>query len=238
MVLSHGAGGSHAVWFQQVPVLGQRYRVLTWDARGFGNSSNINDAPSAEAAGADLAAVLDELGLERVHLVGQSMGGWHSSAYAVTAPDRVASLVYADTAGGIWTAELRAAFAEYSSQRGLAAPPRLGAHPALWSGTAERDLSLAFLYDQLGSFHDPPMAALRSTLVYTIEHDWVSGLGVPVLFVVGEHDEIFPSGLLAESALQIEGARFVEIADAGHSPYFEQAGAWNSAVLGFLAGAT
>ena len=82
VVLSHGAGGSHAVWFQQVPVLGQRFRVLTWDARGFGNSTNVTDAPSAEAGAADLAAILDELGIDRVHLVGQSMGGWHIAAFA------------------------------------------------------------------------------------------------------------------------------------------------------------
>ena len=40
VVLSHGAGGSHAAWYQQVPEIGQQYRVLTWDSRGFGNSTN------------------------------------------------------------------------------------------------------------------------------------------------------------------------------------------------------
>ena len=37
VVLTHGAGGSHGVWYQQVPLLADRYRVVTWDSRGFGN---------------------------------------------------------------------------------------------------------------------------------------------------------------------------------------------------------
>ena len=234
VVLSHGAGGSHAVWFQQVPVLGRRFRVLTWDARGFGNSTNVGDATSAEAAGADLAAVLDDAEVDSAHLVGQSMGGWHISAFAISAPERVRSLVYADTIGGLWTDELRAAFEEYGSQRGLAATGGLGSHPALWPGTAERDAALAFLYEQLGTFHDPPMAALGRTLRFTIDHVVVAGLGVPVLFVAGAHDAIFPAALLAESCARIPGARFVEIPDAGHSPYFEQPEPWNDAVLDFL----
>jgi pimeloyl-ACP methyl ester carboxylesterase len=42
VVLGHGLGGSHAVWYQQVPLLVQRYRVITWDQRGFDRSiSNI-----------------------------------------------------------------------------------------------------------------------------------------------------------------------------------------------------
>ena len=43
VVLSHGAGGSHAVWYQQIPQIGEKYRVVTWDSRGFGNSTNITD---------------------------------------------------------------------------------------------------------------------------------------------------------------------------------------------------
>ena len=83
VVLSHGAGGSHAVWYLQVPVLGEHFRVVTWDSRGFGNSTNRNDAPSPDAAATDLASVLDHLGIDRAHLVGQSMGGWHISAFAL-----------------------------------------------------------------------------------------------------------------------------------------------------------
>lgn len=240
VVLSHGAGGSHAVWFQQVPALGERFRVLTWDSRGFGNSTNRNDAPSPQAAAADLAAVLDSLDIERAHLVGQSMGGWHTSAFADAQSERVASIVYADTVGGLWTDELREAFAEFMRSGGLreSGPARIGGHRALWPGTAERNPTLAFLYQALGSFHSPPMDKLAATIDWTIEHERIDAVGVPVLFLAGEHDALFPPALLAESCAQLASGRYVEIADAGHSPYFEQPDAWNQAVLDFLLGVT
>lgn len=236
VVLSHGAGGSHAVWYLQVPELGRHFRVLTWDARGFGNSTNDTGSPGPEAAAGDLTAVLDEVGIGSAHLVGQSMGGWHIAAFAAAEPDKVRSLVFADTVGGLWTDELRAAFEAFQRQGGLggSGPQRLGGHRALWPGTVERDPAHAFLYQALGSFHEPPLASLGPTIAWTVAHDRIAGLGVPVLFVAGSHDAIFPAPLLAGSAGRIAGARYVEIPAAGHSPYFEQPEAWNDAVLGFL----
>jgi pimeloyl-ACP methyl ester carboxylesterase len=55
-----------------------------------------------------------------------------------------------------------------------------------------------------------------------------------VLFVVGAEDALFPPAAIFASAAKIPGARVVEIADAGHSPYFEQPEAWNRAVAAFL----
>lgn len=236
VVLSHGAGGSHAVWYQQVPVLGQGMRVLTWDSRGFGNSTNHNDAPSVPAAASDLAAVLDSLDIGRAHLVGQSMGGWHSSGFAQQYPRRVESLTYADTVGGLWTPALSEAFADFMSRGGLgdSGDAVIGAHRALWPGTAERDLAHAFLYEALGSFHAPPMHKIATTIDWTISHADIAALGAPVLFIAGTHDSLFPAELLQESSELIPGAEFVEIEDAGHSPYFEQADAWNAAVADFL----
>ena len=57
--------------------------------------------------------------------------------------------------------------------------------------------------------------------------------GSPVLVVAGEEDAIFPAPLLRELAEQL-GARYVELARAGHSPYFESPAAYNEALLAFL----
>ncbi len=236
VVLTHGAGGSHAIWYQQVPALGQRFRVITWDSRGFGNSTCATGELSPERAGSDLAAVLDHLEVQRAHLVGQSLGGWHINGFALAHPDRVLSLTYADTVGGMWTDELRAAMAEFAKAGGLGGGrtvPLVGGHRALWPGTAARDQAHAFLYQALGSFHSPPMHRLGEVTGWTIEHDQIARLGVPTLFVAGTHDQIFPAPLLAASAALIP-ARFVEIPGSGHSPYFEQPSVWNDAVLDFL----
>ena len=78
MVLSRGSGGNHAVWYQQVP--SQKYRVVTWDQRGFGRSTDVNKHAGPGPAVEDLKTLLDHLGITRAHLVGQSMGGWAARA--------------------------------------------------------------------------------------------------------------------------------------------------------------
>ena len=57
VVLGHGAGGNHAIWFQQVPVFEREHRVITWDQRGFGNSTNRNGLASPGTATNDLLAI-------------------------------------------------------------------------------------------------------------------------------------------------------------------------------------
>ena len=66
VVLTHGAGGSHAAWYQQVPALAAAgYRAVTWDSRGFGNSTFVSGVLGPDAAVADMVAVLDDLALDR-----------------------------------------------------------------------------------------------------------------------------------------------------------------------------
>ena len=238
VVLCHGAGGSHAVWYQQIPEIGEKYRVVTWDSRGFGNSTNRTDRLlTSENAAYDLSAVLNKLEISDAHLVGQSMGGWHVSAFVTLFSDRVQSVTYADTIGGLWTDDLRQAYEQFVAAGGLQGTrelPLVGGHAALWSGAPDRDAAHAFLYQALGSFHSPPLDRLAEVLAFTVDHSDFDDLNVPVLFIAGEHDQIFPASMLSDSANRIRGAEFVEIADAGHSPYFEQPQAWNLAFLKFL----
>ena len=153
VVLTHGAGGTHAVWFQQVPVLAEHYRILTWDSRGFGNSTNVKDALSPAAAVVDLAALLAEVGVgsdERVHLIGQSMGGWWVTAFALAHPGWVASLTLSDTPGGVMTPALEDYFGSFLRRGGLGDAVGLGQHPAIGQGLWTQDPALAFLFQELG----------------------------------------------------------------------------------------
>ena len=236
IVLSHGAGGSHAVWYQQIPELGQRYRIVTWDSRGFGNSTNETGILSPHSAANDLASVLDQLEIDRAHLVGQSMGGWHISAFATLHRERTSSLIYCNTVGGLWTPELRSAYEAFRGTGGLKGNreiPLVGGHVALWTGHTNHDMAHAFLYQALGSFHSPPLDQLGKILAFEITHDELNALNIPVLVITAEHDQIFPASLLRDSA-GLASAQFTEISDAGHSPYFEQPAAFNKAILKFL----
>jgi len=231
VVLGHGAGGNHAIWFQQVPEFANDYRVITWDQRGFGSSTNRHGLANPRTAAADLLAILDHLEVERAHIVGQSMGGWAAMGVAVAHPDRVQSLVLADTLGGIpvdgwWKARDTA--------------PRQGPfnHPALADDFCQKFPERAHLYLEIGGLRRDPMAdslqLLRTLGEVTFDDGQLSALTMPTLFVVGTQDEIFPPDWIATAATRVPNARVELVQGAGHSPYFEQPDTWNALVGGFL----
>jgi pimeloyl-ACP methyl ester carboxylesterase len=235
VLLTHGAGGSHAIWFQQVPALAAAgYRVVTWDCRGFGKSSFDSGVHGCDAAVADMTAVLAEVGAARAHLVGQSMGGWWVTAFTLAHPERVATLTLSNTIGGLWTDEL---FAHFGT---LGRPAEetevtIGAHPAISPAFAARDPERAFLYQELNTFHAPPMAAIMTALVGArFEHTALNALAVPMLVISSRDDQLFPPRLVAESARELEHASYFEVRDAGHSTYFERPDEYNAALLDFL----
>lgn len=239
VMLTHGAGGSHAAWFQQVPALAAKgFRVITWDCRGFGNSTFHSGAFGSAAAVADMTAVLDATGTPSAHLVGQSMGGWWVTAFTVTHPERAHSLTLSNTVGGLWTAPLREYVQQWFAARAAAdfgAEQRLGAHAAISPTFVERDPAHAFLYQQLNTFHTPPMAAVAATLTgEAVAHADLDATGVPVLVITSADDVLFPPELIIEGAQGLADATIVEIADAGHSTYFERPDRYNDAVLAFI----
>jgi pimeloyl-ACP methyl ester carboxylesterase len=236
IVLTHGAGGSHAAWFQQVPPLADAgYRVVTWDSRGFGCSTFTTGVIGADAAVDDLVAILDAIGGAPVHLVGQSMGGWWATAFALAQPQRLRSLTLSNTVAGLWTDALNEHFRTFVATA-AAGESRLGVHSALAPAFVERDAARAFLYQQLNTFHDPPMAAVARVLTGArIEHAALDALGIPVLVITGTDDALFPAPLVTDSASRLTNATVVEIAEAGHSPYFERPDEYNAALLRFLA---
>ena len=90
LVLIHGWAQDMSIWDGQVPAFSSRYRVIRYDRRGFGGSTGYADA-SADPA--DLAALLDSLGVRSAHLLGLSAGARTAVDFAVAFPDRVRSLI-------------------------------------------------------------------------------------------------------------------------------------------------
>jgi 3-oxoadipate enol-lactonase len=74
IVFAHGAGGNHLSWWQQVPVFTRQYCCITFDHRGFGQSSDNPNGPGSQAFVEDLKQLLDHLKIERASPVAQSMG--------------------------------------------------------------------------------------------------------------------------------------------------------------------
>ena len=98
LVFVHGLAASRAFWFAQyaLPLAG-RYRCTLYDLRGHGYSEAADSGYSASAQADDLAAVLDEAGIERCQLVGHSYGGGIALEFAVRNPQRLSSLCIMDT---------------------------------------------------------------------------------------------------------------------------------------------
>jgi pimeloyl-ACP methyl ester carboxylesterase len=109
IVLSHGFLMDHEMFAPQVEALRDRYRVVTWDERGFGQTQ-FDGAPFTYwDSAADCLGLLDHLGIDRAVLGGMSQGGFLSLRAALTAPERVRALVLLDTAAALDAPEVLAA---------------------------------------------------------------------------------------------------------------------------------
>ena len=229
LVLSHGAGGNHAIWFQQVAFLSRRYKVITWDQRSFGNSTDHAGRHNAEAFAADLLALLDHLEIDKAHLAGQSMGGWTTVRFALDHPNRVRSVILADTTGGIVTDEVRAGY-----ERILSGEARAEVERARAEGRLDEDSRRSLLYGQISSLNGERPTDIGAMLFGVDYSPRAAELTMPVLMIVGSEDPLFRPRSIRTIANLLPNVRVVEIPGAGHSPYFYQPDHWNRVVLEFL----
>lgn len=105
IVFHHGVGANTEIWAEWIPVLGMNYRIARFDMRGFGRSTDKNHTNnlSFETMAHDVNLIAQELGLNRFHLVGESIGGTLALFYALTYPERLQTLTLSNTAfrGGV-----------------------------------------------------------------------------------------------------------------------------------------
>jgi pimeloyl-ACP methyl ester carboxylesterase len=101
LVLIHGLGGSRIIWRPVIPLLEAERDVIAVDLPGFGRTPPVGDGfvPSAAGLASALQSFLDELGVERAHLAGNSLGAW--VALEAAARGRAAS-VAAISPAGLW----------------------------------------------------------------------------------------------------------------------------------------
>ena len=227
VLLTHGYSASTAMWGPNLAALSSDRQVIAWDMRGHGQSDSPDDQGkySEAATVEDMAALLDECGLDRAVIGGLSLGGYMSLAFHATYPARVAALLLFDTGPGYksdgarekWNAQAESR-AEALEQRGSAALSKspevaVAQHSPLGLARAARG-----------------MLAQRDSRVITS----LPSVQVPTLIVIGDRDEPYFAGT-DYMAKKIEAAEKVVIPDAGHSSNIDQPGIFNRAVLEFLA---
>ena len=227
MVLIHGIGGEKCVWEPLLEPLAARFDVHALDLPGFGHSPPLPDGvvPSPQALAAAVASFLDEQGIDRAHLVGNSLGGW--VALELGKLGRALSVTGLCPAG-LWGRPL---LPEGTMVRGRA--HRLVRRirwllPVLLAPPALRRLALApFVADPSkvpyhaawrmiagygrATAYDATSSAMRSTHFEDPEL-----VDAPVLLAFGEKDR-----LVRPARLDVEGARSVVLPGCGHIPMWD-----------------
>lgn len=230
-VLVHGYTGSKLDFVDVVPVLAQHRRVVAYDHRGHGESTNTADAASYtfERLVADAERIVDRLELPQFDLLGHSMGGVIAMQYVLAHPDRVRSLVLMDTAPVPMTFIPRE-FVDHVV--GVGRAQGMHAVSAMLAGAmgdtdpviAER---LAWKFERLDV--EAFDALGRELGTYPSMVDRLGEIACPVSVIVGENDgPLRPAADVLASA--INGATLTVIPDAGHSPQDENRAAWLAAI--------
>ena len=98
ILFHHGIGGSSGMWAGWLPKLIDRYRIVRWDMRGSGRSACEGFPWSLDVLVSDVFAIADAVGLERFHLVGESIGGTIALAATAHVPGRIVSLTVSNGA--------------------------------------------------------------------------------------------------------------------------------------------
>jgi pimeloyl-ACP methyl ester carboxylesterase len=230
VVFAHGAGGTHMSWWQQVPVLSQKYKCITIDHRTFGYSRDVKGGPGRRAFVPDLKGLLDQLGVQKVALVGQSMGGTTVLGFASAYPDRVSALIMSDTTGGYSTPEM-------AELRRTLSPQGAGIDRAFAPDFSKREPARAFLYREISSLTlaaNPAPATPAGSPAASTDIDPVLTKRIPVLFIVGEQDQIIPPPIIEAMHKKMPGSQLVKVPGAGHSVYFEKPDDYNRIVMEFL----
>ena len=228
VVFAHGAGGTHMSWWNQIPTFSREFRCITYSQRGFGFSPDVPGGPGRAAFVEDLRGLLDSLGIERVSLVGQSMGGRSVLGFAAAYPERVDALVMSSTTGGYTDDDLTAL---------RESAPDLGERSAFSAAYAERDPEGAFLYRSLSSTNRRLSAEdVAATNVDNPDISRISEAGVRTLFLVGELDTVAMPTVIKGLQAKMPGSSLVTFDDSGHSPYWEIPDRFNEVVVEFLRG--
>jgi pimeloyl-ACP methyl ester carboxylesterase len=238
--LLHGAFGAKEYWRTQVQALTQAgYRVVSWDAPGYGLSALPVPLTIDHCARA-LSLLLEKEGDTRNVVMGHSMGGMIAQQAWRYARARIHGYVLSATSAsfgspdGDWQKEfVRARVApldqghtipEYAPKmlRAMMAPNAQGA-------------AVELLISTVSQMREETFRAAVAAIVGFEGRDLLPTLDIPVLCIAGELDVTAPAAVMQKMAGKIAGAEFVSLTDLGHFGWAEDPPRFNAAVLDFLA---
>lgn len=227
LVLISGLGYPAWEWHKMVPHLAEHFKVITFDNRGVGQSDKPAGAYSAQMLAADVAGLLDGLGVDSAVILGHSMGGFVAQAFALDYPERVRRLVLASTNFGgphhvPISAEAMAVLSDVTSdpltrfKNGLivsTAPGFAEKNPQIIE--AWLAWRLANPLDVAG-YQSQMMIGLGLLAEAASFEQKLPQIVAPTLILFGAHDKVVPPANADLLASKIQGSQVVILPGAGH----------------------
>jgi non-heme chloroperoxidase len=241
IVLIAGFGLSHEVWDREVRELSSCYRVVCIDLRGTGGSDKPLGDYSVGRLADDVQAVLSQLDLHDVTLVGWSFGGQIAFHLAASSADRLAQLVLVCSNGvrasrspafpfGAPADPLLEALVRGEREQRLAS--RRQTIASGFHGEPDRDALEFLLRVQLQMPSWAAVACFHSYLMTDLV-DQLPAVTLPVLQIVGTEDRVTPPKGARWLQDQLADARLIELPACGHYPMFEAGACFDAALLEF-----
>lgn len=241
LVLLHGIGSAARSFDRQIAAFAPRFRVVAWDAPGYGGSTGL--APAHPTAG-DYADALDrflaERGIDKCHLLGHSLGCLMAARFAATRPKRALSLTLCSIAGGHvhLPGEERQRMLDQRIIDVVSMGPKAMAEkraPRLLGPAAPAD-ALGRLVDTMSSVraHGYSQAARMLSTGDIVADIAELPKGLPGQVIYGDADVITPPARIQEIAASWRGAPVHVIPGAGHALYLEQPDQFNALLAAFL----
>ena len=239
VVLIHGYPFNRSLWTEQTEALTSRFRVVTPDLRGFGESDSSEGPVTMNRMAQDVAELMDQLGIEQAVIGGLSMGGYVALAFVKQFPSRVKALVLADTRAQADTEEgkqTRHQQAEKALSEGMAGIADAMLPKLLTPDTVSKRPEVVKRVRDMMLRTKPQGAA--SALLGMAERDdhseFISTIRVPTMIVVGREDALTPLADSEKMQSKIAPSRLVVIENAGHVSNLEQTEQFNFALIRFL----
>ncbi len=233
VVFSNSLGTTRAMWAPQVAALSRRFRCLTYDTRGHGASAVVAAPVTVEGLAADLAGLLDGLGIARAHVVGLSLGGMTGQALAVSRPDLVDRLVLLATSARMAPPEAWHERAALVRRAGMAAI--VDAILGRWFTPAADPAAVAPVREGLLAIAPEGYARCCEAIAAMDLTGAIAAIRAPTLVISGADDPATPVAMQADIRARIPGAEHVVIANAAHLVNLEQAAATTRHIEAFLA---
>lgn len=240
LVLLHGIGSGARSWIHQVEGLSKSFRVIAWDAPGYGGSTDLApERPTADDYALALERFLSALRIDRFHLVGHSLGTVMASRFARLHPDRIITLTLSGIAAG--HGRLPDEERERLRRDRLDALKQLGPRgmaesrgPRLLGKDPTEDAKRAVI-DTMAEVrpHGYTQAVYMLSTADTAADVRALSREMPVQVIYGDADVITPPEQVLRVAGERPGAPVHVIEGAGHALYLEQAERFNGIVSSF-----